>query len=268
MPWIHDIDPIAFQIGPFAVRWYAVTYLGGILMGFYLMIRGIKQKLPWIRQETIEWGLFWILLGIVICARVGDVIFYQWPMWSEFIQNPLRILAIWRGGLSFHGGMIGLFTAGALYCRARHIPFWVCADAAALAAPWGLMFGRLGNFLNGELFGRTASVPWAVIFPRGGPEPRHPSQIYEAILEGPILFLIVWAFKGRVKTGGLAGLVVAGYGCVRFIAEFFREPDPLIGFHFGWMTNGQVLCLLQVTAGLGLVWFTQTYQRQGPREAE
>ena len=268
MPWQHNIDPIAFSIGPLVVRWYALTYLGGILLGFFIMIRGIRKKLPWLRQETVEWGLFWILLGIVLCARIGDVIFYQWPMWSQFAAEPWRILAVWRGGLSFHGGLIGLFSAGIIYCRIVRIPFWVCADAAALAAPWGLMFGRLGNFLNGELFGRVSDLPWAMVFPQGGPEPRHPSQLYEAVLEGPFLFLCVWLFKDRVRTGGLGGICIAAYGCARFLAEFFREPDPSIGFYFGWMTNGQVLCLAQIAMGLGLLWFTQAHPRQGPRDEE
>jgi phosphatidylglycerol:prolipoprotein diacylglycerol transferase len=164
--------------------------------------------------------------------------------------------------------MIGLFAAGAIYCRVNRIPFWVCADAAALAAPWGLMFGRLGNFMNGELFGRVTDVSWAMIFSQGGPLPRHPSQLYEALLEGPLLFLCIWLFKDRLPTGGLTGVFVAGYGCARFIAEFFREPDPLIGFHFGWMTNGQVLSLVQMLIGLGLILFIHRFPRTGARQAE
>jgi phosphatidylglycerol:prolipoprotein diacylglycerol transferase len=262
MAWQHDIDPVAFSIGQFTVRWYALTYLGGLLTGFFLMIHRIKAKLPGLSQEVIEWGLFWVILGIIAGARLGDVLFYQWYMWDSYLKDPVQILAIWRGGLSFHGGMAGLFIAGAVYCRINRIPFWVCADAASLAAPWGLMAGRLGNFLNGELFGRVSDLPWAVIFPAGGPLPRHPSQIYEALLEGPLLFLCLWLLRKKPRPGGVCGLFFMGYGLMRFIGEFFRQPDPNIGFLVGWLTNGQMLCLGQILAGVALLIITQT-RKQG-----
>ena len=265
MPWQHDIDPVAFSLGPLSVRWYAITYLGGMLLGFALMLRRIRNKLPWLRRDSIEWGLFWVMLGVVLGARLGDVVFYQWYMWERYAENPGLIMAIWQGGLSFHGGMIGLFAAGLIYCRVNRIPFWVCADAACLAAPWGLMFGRLGNFMNGELFGRVSQAPWAVVFPAGGPLPRHPSQLYEAILEGPLLFLCLWAFKERLRSGSLCGLFFIFYGIMRFIGEFFRQPDPNIGFLAGWLTNGQVLCLGQILVGAGLLVYVQL-QKSAPEK--
>lgn len=194
--------------------------------------------------------LFYMALGLVIGARIGYVLIYQFSNLGEYLRNPIEFIAVWHGGMSFHGGLVGCVIAALIFSARRGIPFWDLADALIVPAPLGLFFGRLGNFINGELFGRTASVPWAMVFPEGGPRPRHPSQLYEALLEGAVLFLILWGLRNRnYRPGTMASIFLVGYGISRFFVEFFREPDGHIGLFWGFFTMGQFLCLAMILGG-------------------
>jgi phosphatidylglycerol:prolipoprotein diacylglycerol transferase len=195
--------------------------------------------------------LCYVFIGLLVGARLGYIFFYQYPNLADYIRNPLEIFAVWHGGMSFHGGLAGAVLAGLLFCRSRRLPFWEVADAVIVAAPAGLFFGRIGNFINGELYGRETDVPWAMIFPQGGPFPRHPSQLYEAILEGVVLFLILWKLRNRsMFPGALVPVFLCGYGSFRFLVEFFREPDPQLGIFLGIVSMGQILSLFMVALGL------------------
>ena len=191
--------------------------------------------------------IFSLAIGLIVGARLGYVLFYQFPNYLYYLQHPLEIIAIWHGGMSFHGGLIGAVLAGFIFSRRRKIPFWEGADVVLVTAPIALGLGRLGNFINGELFGRASSLPWAMVFPTGGPEPRHPSQLYEAALEGVLLFIILWILKDRsFRPGTMVCLFLGGYGIFRFLVEFFRQPDPHIGLLWGMLSMGQILCLAMI----------------------
>jgi phosphatidylglycerol:prolipoprotein diacylglycerol transferase len=238
------IDPVIFELGPFALRWYALAYIAGLILGWRHILAiapSIGSKVP---PDAIDDFLVWATLGIILGGRFGYVLFYQF---GYFTDNPLQIFYVWQGGMSFHGGLLGVAVAGYLFCRKRGIPFLALADLVACAAPIGLFFGRIANFVNGELWGRTTDVPWAFIFPRGGPFPRHPSQLYEAFLEGVVLFSLMWVarrhFPESQRTGFLIGVFLGGYGLFRTIAEAFREPDAHVGYIFGVLTLGQILSL-------------------------
>ncbi|MBM9537234.1 prolipoprotein diacylglyceryl transferase [Desulfobulbus alkaliphilus] len=254
------IDPVLFSFGPLQIRWYGLMYVCGFAAA-YLLVLYQGKKFHWERllQRLDNLNLF-VIIGVIVGGRLGYVLLYQ-P--SYYIANPLEIAAIWTGGMSFHGGCAGVLIAGFLYCRRHDLDFWKVADLYAVTAPIGLFFGRLGNFINGELYGRVTSVSWGIIFPEGGPFPRHPSQLYEAVLEGVILFLILWSLKSRPwqqpqpnlwPHGTLLALFLGLYGIFRFFIEFFREPDPQIGLIFSLLSMGQVLCLLMICAAL-LIWY-------------
>lgn len=246
-----DIDPVIFRIGPFEVRWYGVMYLLGFLAS-YLLVRyqAAKKRLP-IPKERIESLYSALIIGLLVGARLGYVVFYN-P--AYYLTHPLEIFAVWHGGMSFHGGLIGSVFAGYLFCKRAKLDFWQLADLVIATAPVGLGLGRLANFINAELYGRVTDAPWGMVFPGGGPLPRHPSQLYELLLEGVLLFLILWFAKDRVRrTGVLTALFLILYGLFRFFVEFFREPDPQLGFILGLFTMGQLLSVAMMIAGAVLL---------------
>lgn len=252
-----EIDPIALQLGPLAIRWYALAYLAGLLLGWGLIRRLTDTSPSGASRAHIDDFLVWATLGVVLGGRLGYVIFYN-P--GHYLANPVDILKVWEGGMAFHGGLGGVMVAAALFARKYRISLLALGDLLAMAAPIGLFFGRIANFINGELFGRIApDLPWGVIFPYGGPLPRHPSQLYEAVLEGLLLGLILLALWGltrlRFRPGVLAGVFFAGYGVARFTVEAFREPDAHIGFLMGGATMGQLLSVPMIAGGvILLVW--------------
>ena len=232
-----NIDAVAFSIGPLDIRWYALSYITGILLGWLFLRRQIKQGRSVLSVPQLDSLLNSSIFGIIIGGRLGYVIFYN-P--SLYLAEPLAILRVWEGGMSFHGGMIGVIGA-ILYCAHRFgLKPLALGDEIGVIAPIGLFFGRIANFINGELFGRVTSHPFGIIFPRGGPDPRHPSQLYEAALEGALLLLVLnvlaWKFKALAKPGLLTGLFLIGYGASRFLIEYVREPDVHIGFIFDLIT--------------------------------
>jgi phosphatidylglycerol:prolipoprotein diacylglycerol transferase len=249
-----DFDPILISIGPFAIRWYALAYVGGILLGWWLARRIAADAKLWsgpppIRPIDVDDVIVWVALGIVLGGRIGYVLFYQ-P--AYFAAHPLELFALWRGGMSFHGGFLGAVLALALFAWRRSIPVLSMLDLAAIVTPIGLFLGRLANFVNGELWGRVTDVPWAFVFPHAGPAPRHPSQLYEAALEGLLLFAVLLAATrrgGLARPGLIGGLFVAGYGLTRILGEFFREPDAHIGYLPGGLTLGMVLSAPMIVAG-------------------
>ena len=249
-----QIDPVIVQIGPFGIRWYAMAYIAGLVLGWRLMRRLVTMPPAVASSLQVDDFLTWATLGVVLGGRLGYVLFYQ-P--AVFIAEPLRILQVWTGGMSFHGGMLGVTIATVWFCRRNAIPLLGFTDRLAVVVPIGLCFGRLANFINGELWGRPApAVPWAMVFPNGGPLPRHPSQLYEAGLEGILLFAIlaVMIRIGALKRPGLIlGSFIAIYAIARIISELFREPDPQLGFLWGGLTMGMLLSVPMIIAGAILI---------------
>ena len=256
------IDPVLVEIGPFAIRWYALAYISGLLLGWWLM-RRLATRAPYkIRAVDIDDFLVWATLGVVLGGRLGYVLFYKPEFYAA---HPMEIIKVWQGGMSFHGGFLGVVIAAWLFARKRSIPAVHLADLLACTAPIGLFFGRIANFINGELWGRVSDMPWAVIFPRGGPAPRHPSQIYESLLEGLVLFAVVnlLARNETIRRHGglLCGVFVTGYGVARGIVENFRQPDEHLGFLFMHVTMGQILSLPMILAGLALIFWARRVTR-------
>ncbi len=246
IPYPH-ISPEIVRVGPIAVRWYGVMYLAGFAASYVLVMHQIKKKGLDLGRDFLDSLYTFIVLGLIIGARLGYVLFYNL---SFYVRNPLDIFALWEGGMSFHGGLIGSVLAGIWCCKRSAKDPWQVADLVMATAPIGLGFGRLGNFINGELYGRVADVPWAMVFPAGGPLPRHPSELYEFFLEGVVLFTVLWMAKDRVRTTGvLTSLFIALYGVFRFAVEFFREPDAQLGFVLGPFTMGQFLSASMAFAG-------------------
>jgi phosphatidylglycerol:prolipoprotein diacylglycerol transferase len=251
-----QFDPVLLHIGPLSIRWYALAYIGSLVLGWRL-VRGLAQRSPAVASfEQVDDFLTWATLGVVLGGRIGYVMFYQ-P--SVFLAHQLRILQVWEGGMSFHGGMLGVAAAIMLYCRQQRISVLGFADRIAIVAPMGLGLGRIANFINGELWGRPAPdwLPWAMIFPTGGPIPRHPSQIYQALMEGLLLFVVMWLLGRREalrrRFGCLTGIFLVGYAIARSTGEFFRQPDPFLGFLFAGATMGQLLCIPMAAAGIWLI---------------
>ena len=248
------IDPVLISIGPFAIRWYALAYIVGIVLGWRL-VRRLVQRPGWKpTPEAIDDLVFYVTLGIILGGRIGYVLFYQ-P--GHYLTQPLDMLAVWRGGMSFHGGLVGVLVATWLFARKQGYAFFELTDALAVATPIGLFLGRIANFINAELWGRVTDMPWGVVFPTAGPEPRHPSQLYEAGLEGLVLFAVMLWFArqpyGPAVRGRLSGIFLIGYALARILVEFFREPDVQIGFLFGGITMGQLLSLPMLAFGVFLV---------------
>lgn len=250
-----SIDPVAFQIGPLAIRWYALAYLAGLAVGWRMML--LQVRLPGAVQmtrEQVDDFLVWAIVGVILGGRLGYVLFYD-PL--QFLRDPLQIGQLWQGGMSFHGGLAGVAGAVAWYAWRRGLPFLALADVVASVAPVGLFFGRVANFVNAELWGRPSDVPWAMVFPGGGPEPRHPSQLYEAALEGIVLLVAVQVLYRWEPTRRRPGTVTAafflGYGAARIAVEGFRAPDAHIGLLAGGSTMGQWLTVPMVLVGAMLL---------------
>lgn len=250
-----NIDPVAVHLGPLVVRWYSLAYIAGILLGWLVVAREhARRPIPNLSKEALDDMITWAVIGIVAGGRLGYVLFYK-P--GHYLANPHEILVLWEGGMSFHGGLIGVITAFILFARRHRVRFFHLIDIIACATPIGLFFGRLANFINGELYGRPTDAAVGMVFPRGGDLPRHPSQLYEAAMEGVILFcVLMWLLKktnARDKPGMLGGAFIAGYGIARSIAEFFREPDEFLGYLLGFITMGQLLCLPMIAYGVYLI---------------
>ena len=246
-----NIDPILVELGPIRLSWYGMMYVLGFFASYLLVRYQIKRKDFGISRMEVENLYFYLILGLVIGARLGYVLFYDL---EKYLSDPLEIFAIWHGGMSFHGGLIGVLLVGIFFSWRNKKSFWKIADLFIVTAPIGLGLGRIGNFINGELYGRVTDVPWGMVFPKGGPHPRHPSQLYESALEGLVLFLILWFLKDKkLPSGGLLALFLSIYGVFRFFVELYREPDPQLGFVLGHLTMGQVLCSLMVVVGIALL---------------
>jgi phosphatidylglycerol:prolipoprotein diacylglycerol transferase len=252
------INPVLISVGPLAIRWYALAYIVGIIAGWVYARRIIASERLWdgpAPLTVIDFDDFivWITLGIILGGRTGYILFYNL---SHFASHPIEILQLWNGGMSFHGGVAGCCIAIVLFARRRRIPMLALGDVTAAVAPIGLFLGRIANFINGELWGRPTDVPWAMVFPNGGPMPRHPSQLYEAALEGVVLFILLNGLlrRGALKRPGLITATFAlGYGVARVIGELFREPDVQLGFLWDGLTMGMLLCIPLILAGATLL---------------
>jgi len=245
------IDPVAIEIGPIVIRWYALAYIAGLLLGWRCCVMLTRRAPVFMTSEKLDDLLLYATLGVILGGRLGYVLFYK-P--AFFAANPLEVFMVWHGGMSFHGGFLGVVVAAFIFARRQNIPALLLADLLAVAAPIGLFFGRIANFINGELFGRPSDVSWAMVFPHGGPLPRHPSQLYEAGLEGLVLFVILalaaLATRARFRPGLLLGVFLIGYGAARSLVELYREPDAHLGFILGPITMGQILSTPMILAGL------------------
>lgn len=253
------IDPVFFTIGPLQLRWYGMMYIIGFVCGYFVALNTAKRKGYDMTRHEVEDLLTYCIVALIIGARVGYCLFYNF---SFYIHHPLKWFAVWEGGMSFHGGLIGLLLAGALFAHRYKKSYLMLGDIAALAAPPGLFFGRMGNFINAELFGRVTDVPWAMVFPGGGPFPRHPSQLYEASCEGILLFVLLYMISRKTDIRGvLVSCFLIFYGVIRIFLEQFREPDAQIGFILGHFTMGQILCFIMVGSGLALLAYVLKSQR-------
>ena len=251
-----NIDPVLIQIGPFGIRWYALAYIAGIVIGWWWCKRLLAKPPHVMSREAFDDFVLWATLGIVLGGRLGYVLFYR-P--DFYVEHPLEALKVWQGGMSFHGGMLGTTLALVLFARLRRVKLLALSDVVACGVPFGLFFGRIANFINGELWGRVTDVPWGMIFPTGGPLPRHPSQLYQAGLEGVVLFLLLFVIEragARRRPGLVTGVFLIGYGCARSLGELFRQPDSFIGvggFLPGGLTMGELLSAPMILAGILLV---------------
>jgi phosphatidylglycerol:prolipoprotein diacylglycerol transferase len=252
------IDPVAVSLGPFAIRWYALAYIIGLLIGWRYCLALADRSPRLVTRRHVDDFLVWATLGVVLGGRIGYVLFYQ-P--GYYLHHPIEALYVWHGGMSFHGGAIGVTIAIILFTRARRILLFAFSDIVTEAIPIGLFFGRIANFINGELYGRLSDAPWAMVFPNGGPVARHPSQLYEALCEGVLLFLVLFVadrLDARQRPGLVTGLFLAGYAVARMSGEFFREPDAQLGFLIFGTTMGQLLSVPLLIAGLLIIaWATR-----------
>ena len=250
---LPEFNPFAIQFGDFGVRWYALAYIAGLLLGYYLLRREAGKPGAPMNLAQLDSLLNHVLLGIILGGRLGYVLFYN-P--AFFASNPMQIIKIWQGGMAFHGGLLGVTLAMILFARRHAIPVLQVSDRVAMVLPIGLFLGRLSNFINGELFGRVSDLPWAMVFPHSDGLPRHPSQLYEAGLEGLCLGLAMLIATRRgwlASPGQITGLMLGGYGLARYLVEFVREPDTQLGLLVGGLTMGQLLCLPMIAAGLYLL---------------
>ena len=254
-----QFDPVALALGPIQIHWYGLTYLVAFVL--FIVLASKRVKLPhyaaagWTRRD-VEDLLFFGVLGVVLGGRIGYALFYK-P--GQYLANPLEILMVWKGGMSFHGGLLGVIAAMALFAKLRQRSFWEVTDVIAPCVPTGLASGRVGNFINGELWGRAAdpSLPWAMVFPQSGTAfARHPSQVYQFLLEGLLLFVLLWWYGRKPRAlGQVSAMFLIGYGVFRFIVEYFREPDSFLGLLALNMSMGQWLCVPMIAAGIALWWW-------------
>lgn len=257
-----NIDPVFLRLGPLQFRWYGLMYLLALTAAYFVIkgraaARGVK-----ITKDQLYDLIVYSAVGVFLGGRLGYVLFYNLPY---YLDHPSKIIAVWEGGMSFHGGLLGTILAILLFCRRRGFHPYTVADMAAVAVPIGLGLGRIGNFINGELYGRPTDVPWCMVFPGAGPECRHPSQLYEASLEGGLLFVVLWFISRRpTPPGTVFWSFITGYGLIRMVVEFFREPDPHLGFILGPFSMGQLLSLPMVLIGASmLAW---GYQRENNKK--
>ncbi|PIE65508.1 MAG: prolipoprotein diacylglyceryl transferase [Desulfobacterales bacterium] len=261
------IDPVLLSLGPLQIRWYGLMYVIGFCISYVLVQKQIKRHNLTSLAAQFDNLNFLLILSVIVGGRLGYVFFYNF---SYFMHHPAEILATWHGGMSFHGACILLITNGFLFCKIKKIDFWTTADCYIVTVPVGLFLGRLGNFINGELYGRITELPVGIIFPAGGPLPRHPSQLYQAFLEGLVLFCILWALRKKpyqknasLPHGSMLCLFLICYGIFRFIVEFFREPDIQVGYIGSYFTLGQLLCAVMVITGVLLYIFLQRRRAAG-----
>jgi len=252
-----NIDPVAIQLGPVAIHWYGLMYLFGFGMAWWLGNNRAKAKphLGW-NQEQVSDVIFYVAMGVIFGGRIGYMFFYNF---EGLLADPLSLIKLWEGGMSFHGGLIGVILAALYFGRKYNKTFLQVADFLVPLGPIGIGAVRIANFINGELWGRTTDVAWGVVFPTGGPDPRHPSQLYESLFEGWILFVLLWWFTAKSRPVGAAtGLFFLWYGAARFVIEFYRQPDAHMGdggfVLMDWMTMGQILCTPMILAGAWLLW--------------
>jgi len=265
-------DPVLIHLGPLAIRWYALAYIAGILLGWRYCVRLVRDSRLWTPISPPVTGLqvddliLWITFGVILGGRTGYIVFYGR---GQFDHDPMEMLRIWHGGMSFHGGLLGVTAAVVIYALINGVDMVRLGDLIAPCVPIGLFFGRIANFINGELWGRPTTLPWGIVFPSAPDSlPRHPSQLYEAGLEGVALFIAVWLINRYVpaakKPGFVTGCFLIGYALARITAEFFREPDEFLGFLYQGATMGQLLSLPVLAAGIGLAWYAATHaERRG-----
>ncbi|WP_067862924.1 prolipoprotein diacylglyceryl transferase [Neptuniibacter marinus] len=261
--WVHDIDPIAVALGPLKIHWYGLMYLVGFAAAWWLGVRRARRAGSGWSEEQISDIIFWGAMGVVLGGRAGYVIFYNF---DKFISDPLWLFAVWEGGMSFHGGLLGVIVVMYLFGRQHKKTLFQMTDFIAPLIPVGLGAGRIGNFIGGELWGRVTDQPWGVVFPRAGNLPRHPSQLYEFVLEGVVLFVLLWWFSSKPRPRmAVSGLFLLLYGVFRSMVEFVREPDEHIMFlAFDWLTMGQLLSLPMIIVGVFLLLWSK---KQGSVEA-
>lgn len=264
---VVQFDPIIFSIGPLAVRWYGLMYVVGfIISGMLLKVLSKRGFFP-LPSSKIDSLITHMIVGMFLGARTAYVFIYNWDYYSN---NLNELLMVWQGGLSFHGALVGLILGGYVFAKRNDLTLFQVMDNSALAGCQGLFFGRIGNFINGELYGRVTDSSLGMIFPAGGPYPRHPSQLYEGILEGAVLTLILWLLLPRVKRYGVISAVfLIGYGVFRYFVEFFREADSQLGYYLGGTTTmGQILCILMIIFGIGWAWFAMKNGKEVTRSVQ
>jgi phosphatidylglycerol:prolipoprotein diacylglycerol transferase len=250
-----NIDPVLFNLGPLQVRWYGLMYVIGFVIAGLLGKKLSREKFFEVTEKQVDTFVTYTMVGIFLGARLIYCLVYN-P--SYYLRNPLEIPAIWHGGLSYHGAIIGLYFGVSLFAKNYRISNVQAFDVTALIGSQGIFFGRVGNFINGELWGKVTDVPWGIVFPGAGPNPRHPSQLYEAFLEGIAVFILVWALKKKVKIYGLiCSSYLISYGAFRFLTEFFREPDVQMGYYLGFLTMGQILCVVMILGGAFLFYYSK-----------
>jgi phosphatidylglycerol---prolipoprotein diacylglyceryl transferase len=256
-----NIDPVFLRIGPVQLRWYGLMYMLSFIISFFVLRRYAKYRKLNLTTDDLYDLLFYLIIGVMVGGRLGYVLFYDL---GSYLRDPLSIFAIWQGGMSFHGGFVGMILATIWITRKKGWNFWEIADLGSAVAPIGLGLGRIGNFINGELYGRASNAPWAMVFPEGGTTPRHPSQLYEVVLEGVVLFFILrWVYRKNFYRGTVFWALLAFYGLFRFLVEFVREPDVQIGLDLGPFTRGQELTFPMLVLGTVMMII---YARRHPPE--
>lgn len=253
-------NPVAFHLGPIEVHWYGIMYLISFIVGWFLANYRARQSQGQWTSEAVADLIFYVALGVIVGGRLGYMLFYDF---SQFIHQPWIIVKVWEGGMSFHGGFLGVLFMIWLWTRKYKKSFIEVTDFIAPIVPIGLAAGRLGNFINGEILGRMTTVPWRVVYPLGGPFPRHPISIYEFLLEGIALFIILWIFSAKPRPKmAVSGLFLLGYGVFRCFCECFRQPDPQLGFiAFGWLTMGELLSIPMILGGVFILWYVYRYRK-------